>query len=175
MLQNKFDVLYKRMKISFREKNKTMCTFYGMQFHDLLNDLNHILNTKEEFMVGNWLKSATDMASNDLETEMYRFNALNQITIWGPDGQIVDYAMKQWAGIVADYCLPRWKLFNDELLNALNSNSSKFNESKVKKIIFRQIEEPFGVSAKQYPIKPIGDTIEIAKRIYARWKNQLNE
>lgn len=27
-----------------------------------------------------------------------RYNALNQITLWGPSGEISDYAAKQWAG-----------------------------------------------------------------------------
>lgn len=29
---------------------------------------------------------------------LYEYNARNQITLWGPDGQIKDYANKQWAG-----------------------------------------------------------------------------
>ena len=34
------------------------------------------------------------------EKLLYEYNARNQITLWGPDGQIVDYANKQWAGKV---------------------------------------------------------------------------
>lgn len=175
MIQNKFEILYKRMKTSFREKNVTAVEYYGQEISDILMDLDELLNTKSEYMLGKWIKSATDMSTNDIEREMYRFNALNQITTWGPDGQIVDYAMKQWGGMMSDYCLQRWKLFNDELKNALNENSGKFNDSKVRQKIFRQIEEPFGVSAKPYPIEGQGDTIEVAKRIYGRWKDKLNE
>jgi hypothetical protein len=29
---------------------------------------------------------------------LYEYNARNQITLWGPLGEIVDYANKQWAG-----------------------------------------------------------------------------
>ena len=29
---------------------------------------------------------------------MFEYNARNQITLWGPNGEIVDYANKQWAG-----------------------------------------------------------------------------
>jgi len=32
------------------------------------------------------------------EVKLLRYNALNQITLWGPIGEIVDYAAKQWAG-----------------------------------------------------------------------------
>jgi hypothetical protein len=31
-------------------------------------------------------------------------------TMWGPRGEIADYASKQWNGLLADYYLPRWKV-----------------------------------------------------------------
>ena len=31
------------------------------------------------------------MATNSRERKLYEFNARNQITLWGPDGQILDY------------------------------------------------------------------------------------
>jgi hypothetical protein len=34
------------------------------------------------------------------EKQWYEYNARNQITLWGPRGEIVDYANKQWAGMV---------------------------------------------------------------------------
>ena len=30
-----------------------------------------------------------------------------QITLWGPDGNILDYAAKQWSGLIRAYYLPR--------------------------------------------------------------------
>jgi hypothetical protein len=33
-----------------------------------------------------------------------------QITLWGPDGNILDYASKQWAGLVGDYYASRWQV-----------------------------------------------------------------
>ena len=77
------------------------------------------------------------LATNDAESRLYEFNARNQITLWGPDGgfifldifygpiltfifldimsfrkanplgQILDYAGKQWSGMVSDYYVPR--------------------------------------------------------------------
>jgi hypothetical protein len=45
-----------------------------------------------------------------------KFNKiLYQLTLWGPNGEILDYASKQWSGMVADYYYPRWKLFFDTL------------------------------------------------------------
>ena len=33
------------------------------------------------------------------EKQLYEYNARNQITLWGPRGEIIDYANKQWAGM----------------------------------------------------------------------------
>lgn len=30
--------------------------------------------------------------------KLYEYNARNQITLWGPNGEIIDYANKQWSG-----------------------------------------------------------------------------
>ena len=49
------------------------------------------------------------------DAALYEFNARNQLTLWGPDGQIMDYAGKQWAGLVADYYIPRWQVGNTTL------------------------------------------------------------
>ena len=66
------------------------------------------------------------LATTDAESRLYEFNARNQITLWGPDGgfifleivsfcnssflgQILDYAGKQWSGMMSDYYIPRFK------------------------------------------------------------------
>jgi alpha-N-acetylglucosaminidase len=46
------------------------------------------------------------------------------LTLWGPNGEILDYASKQWSGMVADYYYPRWKLFFDTLEACLENGNS---------------------------------------------------
>lgn len=53
----------------------------------------------------------------------YEYNARNQITLWGPRGEISDYASKQWGGLIGSYYLPRWEMFVDSLLE--NNGSSE--------------------------------------------------
>ncbi|KAI7547734.1 hypothetical protein KC331_g4833 [Hortaea werneckii] len=52
----------------------------------------------------------------------YEYNARNQITLWGPRGEISDYGSKQWGGLIGSYYLPRWEMFVDYILN--NNGSS---------------------------------------------------
>ena len=34
--------------------------------------------------------------------DLYEYNARNQITLWGPNGEIDDYAAKNWAGLIGE-------------------------------------------------------------------------
>ena len=64
----------------------------GLVFIDLLKDIEEILSTNKNFLLGPWLESAKALATNDEEKKIYEFNARNQITLWGPNGEILDYA-----------------------------------------------------------------------------------
>jgi hypothetical protein len=55
------------------------------------------------------------------DLKQFEFNALNQITWWGPDAEILDYAFKQWSGVIGRYALPRWQAFVQYLVSRLAS------------------------------------------------------
>lgn len=169
-IQNKIELLYPRIKMAFAAKNLDEVQRLRQIFEEMLIDLDDALQTSEQFLLGKWLTSAKSLATNQLEEQQYEYNARNQITIWGPNGEINDYASKQWASIVRDYCLPRWQLFFSELEQSIAKNNGKFSDSKCRQKIFRQIEEPFTVSSKEYPTDAQGDAIEISREILQKWK-----
>jgi alpha-N-acetylglucosaminidase len=43
------------------------------------------------------------------------------VTLWGPNGEIDDYAAKNWAGLVGAYYSPRWQLFMDAVSTSIES------------------------------------------------------
>lgn len=157
-LQNTADDLYKEIIEKVRTKD-----FDGFQrnsniFLDLLIDLDKLLNTHKDFLLGRFLSQAIETATNDFEWKQYEFNFRNQITLWGPSGQVLDYATKQWSGIVRDYYYPRWQLFFNELGKCLQSNK-RFNQSTFQKMVFNQVELPFNYESKQYPTEPTGENL----------------
>ena len=85
----------------------------------------------------------------------YEFNARNQITLWGPRAEILDYATKQWNGVVADFFKPRWEVFIREIKLALNEGRL-FNKTAYEAAVFTEVEEPFTYSTKLYTDVPIG-------------------
>lgn len=122
---------------------------------ELFDDLESILASGKDFLLGTWLRDAKALATDVVEARKYEYNARNQITLWGPRGEITDYASKQWSGVVADYFKPRWLIFLDEMDAALTKDAS-LNVTRTKEKIFKEVEKPFTFSEKIYPTEPKG-------------------
>lgn len=170
LIQNKVDMLYPRIIAAFQARNQTLMELLEKDFIALLNDLDVMLQTNDHFLLGTWLASAKASATSAVERQLFEFQARNQITIWGPTGQIVDYAVKQWAGLVKDYCLPRWQYFFEQINFSVAKNKGRFSDSKCRKRIFKEVEEPFGVARHTYPTEASGDPYKMAKLILRKWK-----
>lgn len=122
---------------------------------ELFDDLESILASGNNFLLGTWLAQAKDMAVDEEEKRSYEYNARNQITLWGPNGEIRDYANKQWSGVVADYFKPRWALFLTTLEKSL-VQGTKLNISEINDRIFHEVEQSFTFSTKLYPTEVKG-------------------
>lgn len=168
-LQLTADRIYIDVVDSFKTKNLDALRQNSTLMLDLFDDLETTLASSKDFLLGNWLEAAKAIAEgNQEESSSYEFNARNQITLWGPNGEIRDYANKQWSGVVADYFKPRWSIFlralEDSLVNKKTLNVTEINER-----IFVEVEKPFSYSRKVYPTEPTGDSIDIAMSMIAKW------
>lgn len=158
-LQIQAEAIYPVIVKAFKDKNLRQLTIYADMFMDLLNDLDDLLGTQSDFLLGRFLKSANDMASDDVERKQFELNARNQITLWGPNGQINDYATKQWNGMFKGYFIPRWHLFLEQLKISLQANVP-FNQSRFQQDVFNQVELPFNEESIEYPSEPTGMYID---------------
>ncbi|KZC08048.1 Alpha-N-acetylglucosaminidase [Dufourea novaeangliae] len=154
-LQLKADDIYVDLMESFDKQNITAFRSYSESLLELFDDLESILASGKNFLLGTWLRDAKNLAVNNAEKLLYEYNARNQITLWGPRGEIRDYACKQWSGMIADYYKPRWAIFLDVLGNDL-SNGTKVNVTKINERIFEEVEKPFTFDRKIYPSETKG-------------------
>ena len=120
-----------------------------------------LLSTRKEFMVGSWLKRAIDLGKTQDEKNQYEWNARTQITTWGnrmaaDQGELHDYAHKEWAGILKDFYYHRWKLWIDAMMEELNGQPSQ-------PLDFYSIEEPWTKQHNPYPSVAQGKAMEIIK------------
>ena len=105
---------------------------------------------------------------NNDERALFTFNAKNQVTLWGPVGQILDYARKQWAGLMKDYYKPRWELFLANLVNSLKTGAT-FSQSKFNTEVLTKVEQPFGISNASYVSCAVGDSFQIVKSLATQY------
>ena len=78
--------------------------------------IDHLIGAQPESLAS-WIADARAYADTPAQAKAYVADAKAQVTIWGGDGNLGDYASKAWAGMYARYYLPRWTLF----LNALRA------------------------------------------------------
>ncbi|KAK0934967.1 hypothetical protein LTR29_013464 [Friedmanniomyces endolithicus] len=119
--------------------NATTAAQTGQQLITLLSSLDALLAASghpEHYSLAYWMAEARAWASSSSLSNItsavttnasyattqqmanfYEYNARNQITLWGPTGEISDYASKQWAGLISSYYVPRWSLFVEYTLN----------------------------------------------------------
>ncbi|XP_063220773.1 alpha-N-acetylglucosaminidase isoform X2 [Bacillus rossius redtenbacheri] len=153
---------------AFRAGNLSSLQTNGRAMLDILSGMDEILASNEAFLLGRWLQAAKAKGTTDEEKQLYEYNARNQITLWGPNGQIRDYANKQWAGVISHYFRPRWQMFFKELNESL-VNGTEFNQTVLDSQILQQIEKPFTSDRSAFPINQKGDSVEISRRMHRRW------
>ena len=131
----------------------------------LIANLDAYLASHESFLLGRWLQGAQDWATSDSERALYEYNARNQITLWGPDGQIEDYAAKNWAGLLGGYYSQRWQLLIKSLSAALEGGF-EFDQ-EVYDAAELQIGKSFCEDLSPFPTGPIGHTYELSTTMQA--------
>ncbi|XP_063404443.1 alpha-N-acetylglucosaminidase-like isoform X1 [Mytilus trossulus] len=141
---------------------------------ELLNDMETLLASDSHFLLGKWIAAAKSWATDISESFNLEFNARNQVTLWGPRGEILDYACKQWSGLLKGYYIPRWELFV-EMLHISVMDHTKFNESLFAQIVYEKVELPFSNQLDEYPTEPIGDAYAIATSIHKKYRNMIDK
>ncbi|XP_059236883.1 alpha-N-acetylglucosaminidase [Mustela nigripes] len=143
----------------------------GILVYELLPALDGVLASDSRFLLGTWLEQARAVAVSETEARFYEQNGRYQLTLWGPEGNILDYANKQLAGLVAGYYAPRWELFMQMLVESL-VQGRPFQQHHFEENAF-QLEQSFVFSTQRYPSQPQGDTVDLAKKLFLKYYPRL--
>ncbi|GJJ10855.1 hypothetical protein Clacol_005083 [Clathrus columnatus] len=132
LLANRFLDAYNRLVVTYNDTSTTGSDVRhaSQPLVSILSDLDDLLYTNEHFLLSKWISDARRWAQNSTDANYASFleyNARNQVTLWGPNDEVDDYASKQWAGLVGTYYLPRWHLFAEYLEDTKSFGSSSFN------------------------------------------------
>jgi alpha-N-acetylglucosaminidase len=155
---------------AYESKNPDKLREASAKFLDLAKDMDTLLATRHEFLLGPWIESARSWGTTDAERELYEHNARWQITVWGPNvpaSGLDDYSNRQWSGLISRYYIPRWKKFLDHL--AENPSDKTFGKQLVK------WEYSWCDGTEKYPVNPSGDPIAISQRLISKWQPVMAE
>lgn len=129
VLANAFEVTYNKLIQQYKDKNTKAVKCTGNKLQVILKTLDEVLNTNDNFKLSTWIDEARKSGGDDA-ADFFEYNARNQVTLWGPNGEIEDYASKQWSGLVGDYYAHRWQMFVDYLVE---TDPSDYDQKAFKK------------------------------------------
>jgi alpha-N-acetylglucosaminidase len=157
---------------AYRDKNVTDFKKYSRQFIELIDDMNQLLATRNDFLLGKWLADARSCGTTDAEKDLYECNARNLITLWGDaDSPLHEYSCRQWSGLMIDFYKVRWQKFFSTIDAALASGKEIDTVRFEKEIA--QWEWQWVNSHKNFPTQSSGNSIDMVKKLYAKYRNKL--
>ena len=159
---------YNNLVGGYNNKSLPQVKAAATKLNEIFLDMDAVLSSNQYFLLGNWLNGAKSLATDAQESRLYEFNARNQITLWGPDANIEDYANKMWGGMVRNYYNPRWELFVSYLIDAV-SQGTPFASKKFRASLFKQ-ETKWTFDNNSFPDNPVGDTLGIAKMLHSKYR-----
>jgi alpha-N-acetylglucosaminidase len=127
----------------------------------ILRDMDELVGTRHEFLLGPWIRDARAWGATPAEADYYEADARRIITDWGV--HLNDYAHREWNGLLRDYYLPRWWYWAQKYApDAVKGESAPGTQGR-----FANLKNA------GYAITPVGDPVEVAKRIFQKYQNSL--
>ena len=168
ILTNEFDIERRTFSVAYKDKKPEDLQKSGDKLLTFIEDADKLLASDRIYLLGRWINNATKIAPGEQYKQLFEFNARNLITLWGPEGNINDYARKSWAGLYIDYYYHRWKLFIDEVIEAVKSQKD-FDKEKFR-LDALNFSKTWQNETTIYSSEPEGDTSSIAKELYNKYK-----
>jgi len=161
-------VVREKMAVAFDKKDAPVFERAAKDFLTLGRDLDEFLATRSEFMLGKWINDARSWAASDPEKAYYEKNARMIITVWGGNGKLLDYANRQWNGLMRDYYLPRWQMLIEATLNELRHGQAVDRAVLEKK--WRKHEKQFATTTSgNYASQPSGNYFAMSRELYRKY------
>lgn len=172
VMANYASKLQQQMAADYQKKNLKSFQRSSQHFIDLISDMDDLLATRKDFLLGNWLEDAKKWGTTAEESALYEKNARNLITLWGDkDCRIHEYACKQWSGMLNGFYKVRWQVFIDQvskdLLRKKTFNQKKFDEQ------MKDWEWKWINSNETYTTLPQGDPVKMAEKMYEKYYQQI--
>lgn len=169
VMANYADTLQQSFALAYKNRDYAKFNADANKFLNVIDDMDLLLASQKDFLLGNRLTSARAMGKTPAEKNLYEQNARNLITLWGDkDSPLHDYACKQWSGLLSDFYKPRWQQFFNSI-NDMQHKSKPVNivefENQIKNWEWAWVKD-----TKKFPTKTKGDAVNIALAMYKKYR-----
>ncbi len=151
---------------AYKQQDKAELEKQGDRMLGLIRDLDRLVGSRHEFLLGSWIEKARAWGKTPAEKDYYERNARQILTTWGaPGAGLTDYAKREWQGLLKDYYLPRWEEFIKQLRETIGTeksvNTKPWNVDHEGKWAER--------CGNGYPTTPQGDPVQITKELLDKY------
>lgn len=168
VLANYADQLQQQIAVDYKNKNLESFKVNSNKFLNLLDDIDRLLLTRKDFLLGKWVNDAGRMGTNKEEKLQFERNAKTLITLWSDkDASLHEYACKQWAGMVKSFYKPRWEQFFTYAISCLKENKTfdeKWFDGKMKDWEWAWVN-----SQEKFTEIPSGNSVESANDLFKKY------
>ena len=174
-LGNYGTVLYHKMMEAYNRKNLIDFRKYSGEFIQLGKEIDGLLATRHEFLLGKWLADARSWGDTPAEKAYYERNAREIVTTWHKaGGGLTDYSNRQWNGLLRSYYMPRWVEFVSRLDVALSTG--KAFDDKAFAAWCATFEQNWVDSPSSgYSDSETGDAVKLASELFGKYKQEMLE
>ncbi|MBR8535889.1 alpha-N-acetylglucosaminidase [Carboxylicivirga sediminis] len=137
--------VYNKLQVAFDNKDINNFNVMAGKMLDLISDMDLLMSSRKEFLLGSWLEKAKKRAQSQSEMTNFEENARRLITVWTNEKHVVnDYAYREYSGLLNDYYRERWRMFIDYARGVLDGNDPRIPD-------FFSFEEKWVLSDEEYP------------------------
>lgn len=170
VLANYANGLQQECAQAYQSRDTKAFQTHSQAFLVLLDDIDQLLATRKDFLLGPWLSDAKNWGTTPAEKTLYEKDARDLITLWGDkNSPLHDYSNRQWSGFVRDFYKPRWQQFFQQASLALEAKKEldlvAFEDS-IKDWEWNWVNE-----RKTYPNNPQGDPIAVSKAMHKKYRS----
>ena len=163
-LANHAAVQHQEVVKAWRSKDIVALKQASQRYLQLMTDLDELLATRPEFLLGRWLEDAKRWGSSDVEQAKHEWNARRVLTLWGEGPAIDDYACRQWSGMINGYYRPRWERLFAALPASLEQSESWDEQAFQEGLRTWMVE--WSDRRETYPTQPRGDSVAAARKLW---------
>lgn len=138
----------------------------------VLDDLDELLATRSEYVLGRWLAEARTWGATAGELLHLERSTRRLLTVWGhADTNLYDYSGRHWAGLVREFYRPRFRIWLDWI--AAGGAADDPEAAVALDRALASFEQLWIADGAAGPVEPRGDAVEVATRLFDRWAAQV--